>query len=350
MSQTIPVRTGEELNLIQLETFLRGEFSDLTDHPLQIEQFGTGASNLTYSLQIGDWEAVLRRPPHGPVAPRAHDMEREYVILKQLHENYSIAPKPLLFSNDLSIVGKPFFIMERKHGILIDSTLPNGVNQTAQLCQDISEEMVNRLVQLHSIPFQGTMLEKISRPIGFMERQVNGWINRYNKAKTNEIPEVDLLVKWLVDHIPSSTESAIIHYDYKMNNALFSNDMKEMVGLFDWEMTTIGDPLADLGVALCYWVETDDSDTLKEIFTKPPITVGEHFYTRRQFAESYERKSGRELTNFDFYLSFAYFRFATILQQIYFRYKNGQTNDQRFAQFDHAVKGLMIQALHTAQK
>lgn len=350
MSQTIPIRKGEELNVYKLESFLRKSFPELPEDPLRIEQFGTGASNLTYSLQVGDWEAVLRRPPHGPVAPKAHDMEREYFILKALNGLYPIAPKPYLFSDDTSIVGKPFFIMERKHGVLIDTSFPEGIKPTTELCQTISEEMVNKLVELHEVPYKGTILENISKPEGFLERQVHGWIKRYERSKTDEIPEANPLMKWLAKHIPTSPEATVIHYDYKLNNALFSEDLQEMVGLFDWEMTTVGDPLADLGVALCYWMEKDDPTSLKKIFDKPPITVEDGFYTRQQFLEAYEQKSGRDLTNIHFYLTFAYFKLAVILQQIYYRYKQGQTNDERFSKFGECVKGLIIQALHTARK
>lgn len=240
---TIPVRQGEELNLTILEKYLHDHFSLLPNSPLEILQFSAGHSNLTYQIRLGDWEAVLRRPPLGPVAPKAHDMEREYKILCELHPIFPAAPKPLLFSKELDIVGSPFFLMERKNGLLIDTSFPEGITVTKELCRQLSEVMVEKLVQLHAIDYKETALSEMTKPDGFMERQVHGWIGRYERAKTDEISDVDFLKKWLVDHIPTHHEASIIHYDYKLNNAMFNENLTDMVGLFDWEMTTVGDPL-----------------------------------------------------------------------------------------------------------
>ncbi|TYR78608.1 phosphotransferase family protein [Priestia megaterium] len=346
MSQIIPVRKGEELDVAKLEQFLRIHFPDLPSSPLVIEQFGTGASNLTYALSIGDWEAVLRRPPFGPVAPKAHDMQREYRILSVLSEAFPLAPKPYVFCEDENVVGKPFFLMERKHGVLVDTSFPEETKATPEICRHLSDQMVDTLVQLHSIPYENTVLEKMSKPHGFIERQVHGWLNRYEKAKTETIPEVEALKKWLVSHVPISQAPAIIHYDYKLNNALFSPDLSKAVGLFDWEMTTVGDPLADLGVAMGYWIEETDPELLKTGLGKPPVTVQEGFYTRREFIEAYAAKSGRDVSNIQFYVKFAYFKLAVICQQIYYRYKKGQTNDERFARFGDYARTLIIQSLH----
>jgi len=184
-----------------------------------------------------------------------------------------------------------------------------------------------------------------------MERQVHGWIGRYERAKTDEIPVIESLKKWLVDHIPKQSEAAIIHYDYKFNNAMFNEELTDMVGLFDWEMTTVGDPLADLGVAMSYWNQRDDSELLIKGFRKEPVTaVHEGFFTRKEFVELYADKSGRDIKNFNFYLTFAYFKLAVIGQQIYYRYKKGQTNDTRFANFNLFVKNLILHAYHVTEE
>ncbi|MEK3805011.1 phosphotransferase family protein [Bacillus sp. FSL H8-0547] len=350
MSQLIPVRTGEELNAGVLETYLRTEMDELPEGPLQIKQFGTGASNLTYALKIGSWEGVLRRPPLGPVAPKAHDMEREFVILKDLHPLFPLAPKPYVFSSDESIAGSPFFIMERRHGVLVDTELPEGMEATVELGSSLSELMVDTLVRLHDVPYKGTALEKLSRPEGFMERQVHGWIGRYHRAKTDDIPEVSLLTEWLENNLPASPDPTVIHYDFKLNNSLFSSDLKEMTGLFDWEMTTIGDPLADLGAAMSYWMEEDDPEPLKKGMGKPSVTASGIFYTRKQFIESYARKSGRDTANIHYYTTFATFKLAVICQQIYYRFKKGQTHDQRFARFGPYTEILIQHALRLAHK
>lgn len=347
---TIPVKEGEGLNNVLLERYLRQQLRDLPDAPLEIQQFWAGHSNLTYQLKAGDWEAVLRRPPFGKLAPKAHDMKREFRILSEIHPLFSPAPKPLLFSEDESIVGSPFFLMERKHGIVIDTAFPDHMTITKELCRKLSLKMVDTLVQLHDTDHSTTGLWEISSPDGFMERQVHGWIGRYERAQTDDIKEAGNLKQWLVSHIPASQPPAIIHYDFKLNNAMFSEDLQSVIGLFDWEMATVGDPLADLGAAMSYWMQQDDPEILKNGLGKPSVTVQEGFLTRDQFIEEYARKSGRDVSAMNFYLTFAYFKLAVICQQIFYRYKKGQTNDVRFSHFDQFVKSLIIHAAAVAQK
>ncbi|PLT28222.1 phosphotransferase family protein [Peribacillus deserti] len=339
--QTIPVREGEELTVSSLEQYLREQFINIPAGSLEILQFSAGHSNLTYELKIGEWEAVLRRPPLGPVAPKAHDMDREYQILSEVQPLFPAAPKPLHFCENREIIGSPFLIMERKHGLVIDSSFPEGTRVTPELCRRISLEMVNKLAELHSISYKGTHLEKISRPDGFMERQVHGWIGRYERAKTSDIKEAETLMKWLAANVPPVHESALIHYDFKLNNAMFDPNLEKMTGLFDWEMSTIGDPLADLGAAMSYWTEKDDPALLKSGLGKPPVTILDGFMSRKEFMEAYARKSGRDIRNMNFYLTFAYFKLAVIAQQIFYRYRKGQTKDQRFAHFDRFVESLI---------
>lgn len=339
--ETVSVREGEELNATNLKSFLNEHFPHFLHEELSIKQFSAGHSNLTYLLKMGEWEGVLRRPPLGPVAPKAHDMKREYRILSEIQPLFGVTPEPYVFSDDERIVGSPFFIMERKKGEVFDTSFPPHLHVTSDVCRKISEEMVSKLVELHSIDHRKTTLHEISKPEHFMERQVFGWIKRYERAKTSEIREVDQLTNWLIKNVPANAESTIIHYDFKLNNAMFSSDLKSMVGLFDWEMATVGDPLADLGVAMGYWIQNDDPELLKFGLGKPPITIMDGFYSRRQFIEEYARKSGRDVNNIHFYLSFAYFKLAVIVQQIYYRFKMGQTRDSRFSQFDRFAESLI---------
>ncbi|MBK5481416.1 phosphotransferase family protein [Peribacillus sp. TH16] len=350
VDDTIPVRSGEELNLSTLEDFLRKNVLDLPNEPLELQQFSTGYSNLTYQLKMGEWEAVLRRPPLGPVAPKAHDMKREHHILSSINPYFQAAPEPILFSDDDSIVGSPFFLMERKHGVVIDSKFPEGVEPTSERCRQLSYVMVNQLADLHSIPYEKTGLAEISKPEGFIERQVHGWISRYERAKTDEIKEVGPLIDYLQKNIPQYSQTSIIHYDYKINNAMFNQNLSEMVGLFDWEMSTVGDPLADLGVALSYWTESSDPELIKFGLGQASVTTLDGFLTRQEFIEAYAVRSGRNVSNIDFYLTFGYFKLAVILQQIYYRYKKGQTNDLRFSKLGIMVKSLIIHAAHVAAK
>ncbi|KIL53041.1 phosphotransferase family protein [Jeotgalibacillus campisalis] len=341
---TIPVKKGEQLNTDLLEKFLRENLGELPQATLEIEQFWAGHSNLTYELKMGEWEAVLRRPPHGPLAPKAHDMKREFQFLTQIHPLFSQAPEPFLFSHDESIVGSPFLLMERKHGIVIDHSFPKGLDVTPEHRQKLSNLMIDTLVDLHAIDFKKTKLGEISSPEGFMERQVHSWINRYDRSQTEEVKEADQLKEWLIQHLPKSQPSVIIHYDYKLNNAMFDPKLERMVGLFDWEMASVGDPLADLGAAMSYWTQPDDPEPLKNGLGKPSVTIQEGFMTRAEFIKQYAERSGRDVGEMHYYLTFAYFKLAVICQQIYFRYKKGQTRDPRFAHFDQFVKTLITHA------
>ncbi|MDQ0269776.1 phosphotransferase family protein [Cytobacillus purgationiresistens] len=348
-SDTIPIRKGEELDLKKIESFLRDQVEGLPEETLTVEQFSAGRSNLTYQLNMGEWEAVLRRPPLGPVAPKAHDMEREFTILQEIHPFFPPAPKPIVFGNE-DLIGAPFFIMERKKGVVIDTEFPEGIKPTKELGKLISYNMVDTLVNLHQIDYKATKLTEMTKPEGFLERQVHGWIKRYERSKTEEIYGLDELTKWMTGHIPHSQEPSIIHYDFKLNNSMFNSDFTKLVGLFDWEMTTVGDPLADLGCALSYWTEANDSDLLKKGLGDAPITALPGFITRQEFIAAYAEKSGRDVSNIHFYLTFAYFKLAVICQQIYYRWKKGQTVDERFAELNVYVNNLIQYALETSRK
>lgn len=350
MKDTISVRKGEELDAAKLERFVREHIKGIPEAEMTVTQFPSGASNLTYELTIGSWQGVLRRPPHGPVAPKAHDMKREYTILRELHPVFPIAPKPYVYSDDDSIVGSPFFIMERREGIVLDTAFPEGIESSAETCLKISETMVDTLVQLHDVDYKKTALSEMTNPDGFMERQVHGWIKRYEQARTDDIPGLESLKAWMISNIPSSQEATVIHYDYKLNNAMFSDDFSEMIGLFDWEMTTVGDPMADLGAAMSYWLQEDDPDLLKYAMGKPPVTVLPGFMTREEFVQSYAEKSGRDVSQFHFYFTFALFKLAVICQQIYARWKKGQTNDERFSKLNGFVQQLIYRAFQETEK
>lgn len=340
---TIEVRKGEELNLERLDEFLVQNIEGLDkEAPLEVEQFPAGASNLTYQIRKGEWEAVLRRPPLGPVAPKAHDMGREYKILKAIHPFFPAAPKPYLYTDNHEIIGSPFLLMERKRGYVIDMEFPKGVEPTESLARHISEKMVDTLVDLHSIDYRVTELKDMVKPEGFIERQVKGWIERYERSKTEDIKGVDELTKWLASRIPKSPAPTIIHYDYKLNNVMFDFSFQHVIGVFDWEMTTVGDPLSDLAVMLSYWVEAGDPEEMKS--ERSLITTLPGFMTREEIIERYAEKSGRDVSNMQFYLAFAYFKIAVIAEQIYYRYKRGQTQDERFAKFHNHTVNLIEQA------
>jgi aminoglycoside phosphotransferase (APT) family kinase protein len=326
---------------------LRSHFAHATG-PLEIAQFPSGHSNLTYFLRLGDRELVLRRPPFGTKVKSAHDMSREYRVLAKLHGAYPPAPEVLLYCDDVSILGSPFYVMKPIHGIILRRTLPPDLDFKPDIARRLSESFVDNLARLHGLDYAAIGLADLGKPQGYLERQVRGWIERYHGSKTHELPEVEPLSAWLTKNLPPSSEAALIHNDYKFDNVvLHSADITKIVGVLDWEMCTIGDPLSDLGTALAYWVEPGDAEELQKIRWGPTNSPGS--LTRSQLVERYARATGRDLAPMVFYVTFARFKVAVIVQQIYYRYHHGLTKDQRFAALLDVAKILLRASLHSAE-
>lgn len=343
MSETIEVREGEGFDKAAVERLLRERIEGLPEGNLEVWQFPSGASNLTYLLRIGSWEGVLRRPPLGPIPPKAHDMGRESGILAKLNAAYPLAPKPYFFTDDEGFIGAPFYVMERRAGVVVDDSFPEGVEPTPELCRGMSEMVCDTLVELHAVDPEKAGLGDLGKPEGFLERQTKGWISRYEKAKTDEYPEVEPLTGWLASRVPDSPPPTIIHNDFKLNNLILDpDDPTQVRAVLDWEMATVGDPLFDLAVSLSYWVEPEDPDEMKEIL--PTVTDTPGFMTRREFMQRYAERSGRDISDMHWHMVFGYFKLAVILQQIYARWHAGQTRDERFATFDTRVKNLIRHA------
>ena len=346
--ETIDVRVGENFDLAKVEQYLRNHIENIGEGTLQVRQFPSGASNLTYLLQIDNWEGILRRPPLGPVPPKAHDMNRECSLLQHINPVFPLAPKPYMYCDDPDIIGAPFYVMERRKGLVIDKSFPSGITPTPDLCKHISNTVIDTLVQIHAIDWQAAGLDTFGYPPGFLERQVKGWIERYNRAKTDEIPRVEGITDWFMSHIPQSPAPTLIHNDFKLNNMMLDeSDLTRAVAVFDWEMATIGDPLFDLACSLSYWATADDPAELKTIL--PTVTWLPGFVSRETFMEIYAQKSSRDLSSMDFYLTFAYFKLAVIIQQIYVRWKRGQTQDERFGAFGDRVQMLIEYAAKLAK-
>ena len=343
MFETIRVREGEGFDEASVENVLREKIDGLPEGKLEVEQFPSGASNLTYLLKVGEWEGVLRRPPMGPIPPKAHDMGRESRILSKLHFAFPLAPKPYFFTDDEEIVGAPFYVMEKRAGVVLDDSFPEGVSPDGETRRGISRTVADTLVELHAVDVEKAGLGDLGRPEGFLKRQTEGWISRYDKAKTDGIREVGPLTDWLAANVPESPAPTIIHNDYKLNNLVLDpDDLTEVRAVLDWEMTTVGDPLFDLAVSLSYWVEPGDPDDLKAVM--PTVTAGPGFMTRRELIDRYAEGSGRDLSEMHWYVVFGYFKLAGILQQIFARWKAGQTGDERFATFGDRVKTLILHA------
>jgi len=347
--ETIEVRAGEGLNWPRVEQYLRVHLPAIGDGSIQVRQFPSGASNLTYLIQIGAWEGVLRRPPLGPIAPKAHDMQREAGLLARIHPVFPLAPQPYVFCNDPEIMDAPFYVMERRKGFVLNDTFPPGVTPTPELCRQISEMLIDTLVQIHAIDWQAAGLAEFGHPDGFLGRQVKGWIERYFRARSEENPHVEELIRWLSEHVPVSPQPTLIHNDFKLNNMLVNEQHPaHPIAVLDWEMTTIGDPLFDFAISLGYWVQPDDPEELRAIL--PTITYLPGFLTRAEGMQRYAEKSGRDLSAMHFHMVFAYFKLSVILQQIYIRWLRGQTQDQRFAVFGQRVQVLIDHAAQLAAR
>ncbi len=335
------IRQGEELDIKRVEGFLKDTIPGLSGN-LAIEQFPSGFSNLTYLIRVGSTDLVLRRPPFGRKAKTAHDMGREYRILSALHPVFPYCPRPLVYTEDESLMGSPFYVMERIKGIILRKNLPRdmvlGPEQVRQLC----ENLLDVQLELHSIDYKAIGLDGFGKPEGYVKRQVDGWTERYKAAWTPDAPTFEKVMQWLQDRMPPDFKrSAIIHNDYKFDNVVLdAHNPLKIIGVLDWEMATLGDPLMDLGSSLGYWVQADDPDDFQAARMLPTNLPGAP--TRMEMVERYAQKAGITIDNFDFYLCFGLFRLAVIAQQIYYRYYHGQTKDERFK--------LLIFAIHILEK
>jgi len=340
------VRPGEELDLSRLEPFLRSHFPE-EGKDITVRQFPSGHSNLTYSVALGEREMVLRRPPFGTKVKSAHDMGREFRVLSKLHIAYPLAPKVLLYCDDDTIIGAPFYLMERLRGIILRRDPPPALEFSAATARRLSENFVANLARLHALDYAAIGLGEIGKPEGYLQRQVSGWIVRYAGSKTHDFPEVEPLATWMQQHMPTPAGATLIHNDYKYDNTVLkADDPTQIVGVLDWEMSAIGDPLTDLGTALAYWINPNDPDELQQLRWGPTTRAGS--LTRAALVESYARATGRDVSQMPFYLTFARFKVAVIVQQIYYRYHHGLTRDPRFAQMPGVVKTLLRAALEAS--
>jgi len=337
------VRTGEELDREALEAYLAEHLPGFQG-PLEIQQFPSGHSNLTYFLKGGEAEYVLRRPPFGARIKTAHDMGREFRILSGLHPHYPKLPKPLLHCEDESVLGAPFYVMQRLRGIILRT--PQAVEKmglSEGTVRGISESLVDGLVELHRVDLQATDLAGFGKPEGYVQRQVSGWTKRYLNAKTDEVPEVEQAAAWLAEHQPGEVGAALIHGDFKHDNLVLDpDDPTRIIGILDWEMATVGDPLMDLGTTLGYWVDPSDRPEVQMLPVGPTLAPGT--LDRRQVVERYAERSGQDPGNGLFYYVYGLFKVAVIAQQIYKRFVEGHTKDPRFAMMIVGVNLLGQQA------
>jgi aminoglycoside phosphotransferase (APT) family kinase protein len=343
------VRPGEQLDWPRLVAWLRERLPschipglDASAEP-DVAQFPGGHSNLTYLVRFGDTEIVVRRPPFGPVPPTAHDMAREFRWLSAMHSVFPLAPQPYLLCEDTSVIGCVFYAMERRRGVVVRTEEPPALANPAAR-RRLSEAMIDTLADLHAIDVAANGLSALGKPAGFVERQVRGWSERWHRSQTTALPEMDALAKWLREHLPADPTPAIVHGDFKLDNVMLDpGDVGRIVAVFDWEMSALGDPLVDVGIVLAYWSPTappSQRDALTTVIDRPG------YFTKQEIVERYAARSRRDLSGIRFYEIFAVFKIAVVIQQIYFRYVQGQTTDARFASFGARVEFL---AQHAAQ-
>jgi aminoglycoside phosphotransferase (APT) family kinase protein len=349
IDQPLAVRPGEEVDAEKLMAYLGEHLPDVSG-PIQIQQFPHGHSNLTYLLRIGPKEFVLRRPPFGAHMIRAgHDMKREYRTLRGLSNVCSKVPRPLLYCEDESVLGAPFYIMERVTGVILRATPPRGLDLRPDVLERLSRAFIDTLVEIHEVDYRAAGLADLGRPEGYVQRQIRGWSERYAHSRTDDIPEMERVRAWLEAHRPAESGAALIHNDYKYDNLVLDpTDLSRILAILDWEMATIGDPLMDLGSTLGYWVEADDPPELQSF--RFCLTTLPGNFTRAQLVARYAERSGRDVSHILFYYVYALFKIAVIVQQIYFRYHRGFTRDERFARMIQLVRILSRVAVRAIER
>lgn len=338
IDQPRAIREGEGLNEENLHKVLLDHVPNLSGD-VKVHQFPGGFSNLTYSVQVGSREFVLRRPPFGAQIKSGHDMSREYKILSNLNPHFSKAPKAVYYTEDESIIGSPFYLMERVRGVILRAKMPSDMQPNESQMSGIANSWLDTLVELHSVDYDAAGLSDLGKPDGYIERQVSGWTKRYFNAKTDEVPLLEQAAQWLSENIPNQSGATLIHNDFKYDNVVLDpTNWTRIIAVLDWEMTTLGDPLMDLGTSIGYWVNGNDPDFMKQLDLTPTHLPGNP--SRGEIMNRYASKTGTEVGDGVFYYVFGLFKIAVIVQQIYYRYKKGLTKDPRFSGLLGAIQGI----------
>ena len=330
------LRDEDAFDVEAVHAWLAPRVEGLTGPP-EVKQYGGGASNLTYLLRYPDRDLVLRRPPAGHKAASAHDMAREYRVQERLRPVYRYVPTVLALCQDPAVLGADFYVMERVEGIILRGRLPEGLTLTEQQAGDLGERAFDALLELHQVDVEAAGLADLGKGAGYVARQVTGWSERFRRARTDNVPDFEAVMAWLAAEQPPDVATTLIHNDFRLDNLVLADDLR-VVGVLDWEMATLGDPLMDLGGALAYWVQADDEDMMRVSKRQPSDLPG--MPTRAQVVGRYAARTGIPVDDWTFYEVFGLFRLAVIAQQIYYRFHHGQTTNPAFESFWYFVTYL----------
>jgi aminoglycoside phosphotransferase (APT) family kinase protein len=332
-----PLRDEDAFDVDALHGWLSARVDGLGQDPPQVQQFAGGASNLTYLLRYPSQDLVLRRPPAGVKAASAHDMRREHRVQAALAPHYPYVPRMVAFCDDPSVLGADFYVMERVAGTILRGRLPRGMELSPEQARELGLRAVDSLVALHQVDAAAAGLGDLGKGLGYVGRQVSGWSDRFRRARTENVPDFEAVMAWLAERQPADVANCLVHNDFRLDNLVLDADL-QVVGVLDWEMATLGDPLMDLGGALAYWVQADDDDMYRLSKRQPTDLPG--MPTRAEVVEHYRSRTGLAVDDWVFYEVFGLFRLAGIAQQIYYRYSLGQTTNPAFKDFWYFVSYL----------
>ena len=343
---TVPIRDEDSFDVEAFHRWVLAHaptVAEGADGPPSIEQFPGGASNLTYLVHYPAGDVVLRRPPAGHKAASAHDMGREVTVQTRLRPLYPLVPRIHGFCEDASVIGGDFYVMERIPGVILRRNLPDGMTLTPDEARVLAETIIDAQADLHSIDPAAADLESLGRGPGYVSRQVSGWSRRYRDALTDDVPAGEDVMRWLDDNQRPDVAARLIHGDWRFDNLVLDlSGRPRVAGVLDWEMATVGDPLMDLGSSLAYWITADDDPAFQALSRQPSHLPG--MPTREEYVERYLARTGLPMDDWRFYEVFGLFRLAVILQQIWYRFRRGETTNPAFAQFGVGTAVLMERA------
>ena len=337
-SDTQPVRVGEELDWQNLEVWLKKNMPGLNGS-MQISQFHGGHANLTYCLGFNEIELVVRRQPFGEIAPGAHDMSREYRALSGLNPVFDRAPRVHAFCEDCTVIGAPFIVMDRRLGVIVRSAIPKEFQGLDNIEQRVSFALVDAMAELHDLDPAAIGLDDLGRPGGFVSRQLKGWHGRWQRVVDQEYPMFEAVYQALVERQPETRRHTLVHNDLKLDNCMFHADDPDRVAtILDWDMTTLGDPLIELGTLLSYWTQADD-----EYDRSPTIDLDMTGFPTRGCLIARYAEHGDDVSEIGWYEAFGLWKQVVVLQQLYRRFENGETQDERFTAFPRFIPGMLAE-------